>query len=184
MLALEASPLAETPLIPPDPETSEVKRRAIQAKAFAKGQLDEIKGRGPFFQAKLGVITGYVLVVLLTLALAPPGKPDWEVRQTRLSFGLSFKTALELTNADNGDLEDVIVFVSGKGIEFDGRQTPGTWRTKPMALPEGLATRIVAEQLFDDKGQHPPYSIVITSVKVLDGTDTLLDAPVPPAPGS
>lgn len=151
------------------------------AKAFALRQMEEFKGRGPFFQAKAAVIAVYVVIVLLTLALAPPGTAAWSVAQTRLSFGLSFKTAVVVSNLDNGDLEDVVVVVTGKGIEFDGKERPGTWRTKTMTLPEGLPTKIVSEQLFDERGQNPPYALVVSRVSVLDGTDVLMEMPVPPA---
>jgi hypothetical protein len=75
-----------------------------------------------------------------------------------------------------------VVEVSGKGIEFDGKEVPGVWRTKPIALLEGLETKIVTEQLFDAKGANPPYTLDVKQLTIFDdpkGKDRVVTLPVP-----
>jgi hypothetical protein len=162
--------------------TAQEAARASQQ--WATERWTTFRASSPYFQAKVGLVAAYVVIVALTLLLAPPPPVAWRVRQDRLNFGLSFKTFVEIENGDNGDLEDVVVEVVGKAIEFDGKERPGRWRTKPMALPEGVPTRVFSEQLADERGVAPPYSLVVDSVRVLDGDDTLHSAAVPVAAGA
>ena len=156
---------------------------ANKAKLLTRERWQEFRAESPYFQAKVGMVALYVVVVLLTVLLAPPSAAPWKIEQKRIPFGLAFKTAIEITNVSNGDLEDAVVEVRGKGIEFDGREIPGTWRTKPLVIVEGLPTKIQTEQLLDDKGLSPPYSLVVDLVTVFDDDkDVLIRAtPAPPA---
>lgn len=163
-------------------------RRASSLAADVKSRLLErwgqFRAESPYFQAKVGLVGAYVVVVALTLALAPPDADPWVCREERLSFGLAFKTAVEITNVDNGDLEDVVVEVKGTGIEYDGRRVPGTWRTKPLTLVEGLKTKLLTEQLFDARGVSPPYSLEVDLVTVLDDDNEAVVSLVPDKSGA
>lgn len=156
---------------------------ANKAKLLTRERWRAFRAESPYFQAKVGMVALYVVVVLLTVILAPPSAAPWKIEQKRIPFGLAFKTAVEITNVSNGDLADAVVEVRGKGIEFDGREIPGTWRTKPLVILEGLPTKIQTEQLLDDKGLSPPYSLVVEVVTVYDDDkDVLIRAnPAPPA---
>ncbi len=157
---------------------------ASKAKLFTRERWQAFRAESPYFQAKVGMVALYVVVVLATILLAPPSAEPWKIEQKRIPFGLAFKTAIEITNVSNGDIEDGTVEVTGKGIEFDGREIPGTWRTKPMLILEGLPTKIQTEQLLDAKGLSPPYSLVVDSVTVFDDDkDVLIRVnPAPPPP--
>lgn len=156
--------------------------RARQTRALAVDRWGRFRAESPYFQAKVGLVALYLVVVAVTIALVPPDREPWSVKQERIPFGLAFKTAIEIANFDSGDLNDVVLEVRGMGIEFDGKQTPGTWRTKPMLLIEGLPTKILTEQLFDSKGLSPPYSLVVESVTVVDDDHDVLVVlrPAPP----
>ncbi len=142
--------------------------RAKDAGAWARGRYQAFRDQSPYFQAKVGLAAAYVVVVLLTVLVAPPRGAVWQASQQRINFGLAFKTAITITNLRAGDLEDVVVEVKGTGIEFDGKKDPGTWRTKPLDMPEGKELQILTEQLFDDRGVNPPYSLVVDTVRVVD----------------
>lgn len=157
-----------------------------KAKQTALERWQAFRAESPYFQAKVGLVALYIVVVVATLLLAPPSPEPWRVEVKRIPFGLAFKTALELTNVSNGDLEDVVVEVRGKGIEFDGRQIPGVWRTKPMTLieDEEQPAKILTEQLADDKGVPPPYSLVVDTVTVYDDDNEALVVLHPPPPAT
>lgn len=155
---------------------------AGKAKELAGDRWAAFRRESPFFQARVGLIAGYVVVVILTILVAPPSAEPWKIEQKRIPFGLAFKTAIEITNVNNGDIEEAIVEVRGKGIEFDGREIPGTWRTKPLALIEGLPTKVLTEQLVDAKGVPPPYSLVVDTVVVYDDDNDVLVQRSPPPP--
>ena len=156
--------------------------RARQARVWAVDRWGAFRAESPYFQGKVGLVALYLVIVALTIVLVPPAGEPWAIRQERISFGLAFKTALEVSNNDSGDLEDVVLEVRGKGIEFDGKEIPGTWRTKPMLLIEGLPTKILTEQLFDAQGLSPPYSLVVDTVTVIDEDKDVLVVlrPAPP----
>lgn len=135
---------------------------------WARERWGAFRKESPYFQARVWLVLGYVAIVLATIVLAPPEGEHWRAEAQRLGFGLSFKTVISLTNVDNGDIEGAIVEVRGKGIEFDGREVPGVWRSKPINLPEETEVRILTEHLFDEKGTNPPYALTVATVRVLD----------------
>lgn len=160
-------------------------KSAGKAKLFTRERWQAFRAESPYFQAKVGMVALYVVIVLLTILIAPPSAAPWKVEQKRIPFGLAFKTAVEITNVSNGEIEDAIIEVRGKGIEFDGRQTPGVWKTKPTLLVEGLPTKILTEQLFDSRGLSPPYSLVVDLVTIYDDDkDVLLQISPPPPPAT
>ncbi len=140
---------------------------------WARDRWGAFRKESPYFQARVWLILGYVAIVAATLWLAPPEGEHWRVKAERLGFGLAFKTAIVVTNVDNGDLDQVVVEVRGEGVEFDGRKVPGVWRTKPLQLPEEAEVTILTEQLFDAKGVPPPYALSVTSVSVIDDGEVL-----------
>ncbi|MCC7070594.1 MAG: hypothetical protein IT383_04685 [Deltaproteobacteria bacterium] len=140
---------------------------------WARDRWGAFRKESPYFQARVWLIVGYVAVVLATVWLAPPEGEHWRATADRLGFGLSFKTAIRVTNIDNGDLEGVVVEVRGEGVEFDGRKVPGVWRTKPLTLPEEVEVTVLTEQLFDAKGASPPYALSVTTVSVIDDGEVL-----------
>ena len=155
-----------------------------QAQATALEKWQAFRAESPYFQAKVGLVALYAVIVVATLLLAPPSEAPWRAEQKRIPFGLAFKTALEITNVSNGEIEDAVIEVAGKGIEFDGRQIPGVWRTKPMLLVEGLPTQVLTEQLADKGGVPPPYSLVVDRVTIYDDDKDVLVVLHPPPPST
>jgi hypothetical protein len=155
---------------------------ASKAKLFTRERWQAFRAESPYFQAKVGLVALYVVVVLFTVLLAPPSAEPWKIEQKRIPFGLAFKTAVEIWNVSNGDIEEAVIEVRGKGIEFDGKEIPGVWRTKPLVLleDEERPTKIQTEQLFDAKGLSPPYSLVVELVTVFDEDDVLVRISPPP----
>ncbi|MCC7112702.1 MAG: hypothetical protein IT382_25650 [Deltaproteobacteria bacterium] len=141
---------------------------------FVRDRWGAFRRESPYFQARVWLIAGYLAIVGATIILAPPEGEKWQVEAQRLGFGLSFKTVVSITNLDNGDLEGVVVEVRGKGIEFDGKEVPGVWRTKPVNLPEEAEVRILTEHLFDEKGVNPPYALTVSTVTVRDDDGDVL----------
>ena len=147
---------------------------ARRARVWTVDRWGAFRAESPYFQGKVGLVALYLVVVSLTILLVPPDGEPWAAKQERISFGLAFKTALEVSNFDSGNLEDVVLEVRGKGIEFDGKEIPGIWRTKPMLLIEGRPTKILTEQLFSDIGLNPPYSLVVDTITVIDDDKDVL----------
>jgi hypothetical protein len=149
-------------------------RTAKKSQEWAKGRWGDFRQESPYFQAKVWLVVGYVGVVILTLLIAPPEGDHWVVKQERINFGLTFKTAVAITNVDNGDVEDAVVEVRGKGIEFDGKEIPGTWSTKKITLVEDTTTKVFSEQLSDKNGGIPPYTLQVDYVRILDDDGDVL----------
>jgi hypothetical protein len=149
-------------------DKASLQRRAGEARTWALERWSAFRAESPYFQAKVGLVAAYVVIVLLTVLLAPPKPEPWVCREERIPFGLSFKTAIEITNVTNGDLDDVTVEVRGNGIEFDGKKVPGVWQTKALDLVEGEKAKVLTEQLFDRNGANPPYSLDVETVTIFD----------------
>lgn len=141
---------------------------------WARDRWGAFRKESPYFQARVWLIVGYLVIVVATVFLAPPEGVHWLAKAERLGFGLSFKTAIGVTNVDNGDLEGVVIEVRGEGVEFDGKKVPGVWRTKPINLPEEVEVKILTEHLFDAKGLSPPYALSVSTISVIDGKDVLM----------
>ena len=146
---------------------------------WARDRWGAFRKESPYFQARVLLVLAYLVIVVATLVLAPPEGEHWRATAERLGFGLSFKTAIRLTNVDNGDLDRVVVEVRGQGVEFDGRKVPGVWRTKPLDLPEEADVKILTEQLFDAKGTSPPYALTVATVAVIDEDGDVLFSAAP-----
>jgi hypothetical protein len=146
--------------------------KQLEVTDWAKGQVQSrwqaFRQESPYFQLKVVLGLAYAVVVVLTVILAPPRGEKWAVAQERINFGLSYRTTLKITNMRNGDLDDVVLELRGNGIEFDGKKVPGTWHTKPIAMPEGKELLVNTEQLFDARGENPPYALDVDDARVLD----------------
>jgi hypothetical protein len=128
----------------------------------------------PYFQAKVGLVAAWLVVSLVTIVVVPPPTIPFVVEQQASSFGLSTKTTLIVFNADGGDLINATVEISGTVTEFDGRTIPGSYRTKPITIVEGLKTTLSTESFFGAKGDHPGYQIHIDRVVIRDDDDEVV----------
>ena len=79
---------------------------AKKAGLWAKGRWADFRQESPYFQGKVGLAAIYVVIVVLTIFLAPPRGDKWACTEERIPFGLAFKTALIISNLRNGDLDD------------------------------------------------------------------------------
>lgn len=138
----------------------------------------DFREESPYFQAKVGLVAAWILVSIVTIVVVPPPTIPFVVEQQASSFGLSTKTTLIVFNADGGDLVNATVEVTGTVTEFDGKKTPGTFRTKPIAIAEGLKTTLSTESFSNGKGEHPGYQIHIDRVVIRDDDqDVVYDGP-------
>lgn len=143
----------------------------------------QFRTESPYFQAKVGLTALYIAVVVLTVIVAPPAVAPWVCREERIDFGLSFKTAIEITNVSNGELDDIVVEVHGKAVEYNGAKVPGQWSSKPVSLPEGERVRLLAERLTDAQGVVAPGALETERVVLKHKGDKIAElVPERPAP--
>jgi hypothetical protein len=149
-----------------------VKDRAVAAlqrsTVFGQTRWQAFREESPYFQAKVGMVVAWLAISVTTVIVAPPSPIPFIVEQKALNFGLSTKTSLIILNQDGGDLSEAVVEVTGVATEFDGHESRGTWRTRPLPVPEGLKTTLSTESFFDDKGVNPGYQLHIDRVRILD----------------
>lgn len=132
----------------------------------------------PYFQAKVGLVAGWIVVSIATVLVVPPATDPFVVEQLASNFGLSTKTSLIIFNADGGDMVNATVEISGTVTEFDGRKSPGTYRTRPIAIAEGLKTTLSTESFINTNGDHPGYQMHIDRVVIRDDDqDVVYDGP-------
>lgn len=117
---------------------------------------EDLRERSVFYQARLGIIVLYAVVVLMTVIIAPPRVDDVEFRWGKVAFGASYKSYVEITNNDLGNIRDVVVEVSGSGLEFDGKRKNQVWATTVRTLAEGKATRLEHNVFKDAKERKYP----------------------------
>lgn len=141
--------------------------------AFLKERWQDFREESPYFQAKVGLVAAWIVVSVLTIAIAPPPTVPFIIQQHKVNFGLSVKTAIEIQNQDGGDIVEAIVEVRGTLTEFDGKKIPGVWRTKPITIAEGLKTTLSTESLYDQKGLHPSYQLDVQTLTIYDGDDVV-----------
>ena len=143
----------------------------MRLQAWAKKSWATFRSETVYFQARVFLIAAYVAVVVATVAVTRwSTRPEpWRVEQKRISFGISFITSLDVTNVDAGDQRGASIEVDGQALEFDGRKTPGTWRTVPMDIAEDATIPINSQQLFEvRKNTNPPSSFFADTVRVVD----------------
>jgi hypothetical protein len=150
-------------------KTGAVAGRAGKAGALMlSDRIPELREESPYFQAKVAVWAAWLVVSVLTLWLAPPAPVPFIVEARAVSFGLSDKTNVIILNNAGGDLVNARVEVQGAVVEFDGKTKPGTWTTKPIAIPEGRKVTLSTEWFFDDKGRNPGYQLKAETVTITD----------------
>lgn len=145
--------------------------------AFTVSRWQAFREESPYFQAKVGIVLAWVLISVATLIVAPPSPAPFIVEQKAINFGLSTRTTLIIFNQAAGDLDSAVVEVTGVTIDFDGTQTPGTWSTKPIAIPVGLKTTLASEAFFDGRGGSPGYQLEVSRVRIVDDGDELYTGP-------
>jgi hypothetical protein len=152
-------------------------RTANQGKQALLDRWQALREKSPYFQAKVGLVGAWLVVALLTILIAPPSPIEFIVEQKTISFGLAEKTNLVIFNQGGGDLDKAVVIVEGVQTDFDGKKASGSWRTKPIAVPQGLKTTLSTESFFDDKGANPGYQLQITDVVNDDDGDVVFRGP-------
>jgi hypothetical protein len=156
----------------------DVAKASLQSgSGFALSKWQVFREESPYFQAKVGMVAAWLFVSIATIAIAPPDAAPFVVEQKAINFGLSSKTTLIILNQDGGDLDEAIIEVTGATIDFDGKETRGTWKTKATVLPEGLKTTLATESFFDKSGLNPGYQLRIDSVRILDDGDPVFVGP-------
>jgi hypothetical protein len=155
--------------------------KANQGREALLDRWRAFREESPYFQAKVGLVAAWLIIAVLTVLIAPPAPIDFVVEQKQLSFGLAERTTLIIFNQAGGDLDTAVVEVYGTQTDFDGRKAAGKWRTKTIAIPQGLKTTLSTESFFDDKGINPGYQLQIDRVIILDDGDEQWQGP-PGAP--
>lgn len=144
---------------------------------FTRTRWQAFREESPYFQAKVGLIAAWIVIAVATVMIAPPSPVPFIVEQKAINFGLSTKTTLIVFNQAAGDIDTGVVEIQGTTSEFDGKQTRGSWSTKPIAIPEGLKTTLSTETFFDARGGNPAYQLEIDHVRILDDGDVVYDGP-------
>lgn len=145
--------------------------KANQGKEALLDRWRAFREESPYFQAKFGLVAAWLLIAVLTILIAPPAPIDFIVEQKMINFGLAEKTTLIIFNQAGGDIDTGVVEVKGTQTDFDGKKAAGTWKTKPIPIPQGLKTTLSTESLFDDKGINPGYQLQIDHVVIYDDGD-------------
>lgn len=149
------------------------KRTAQQGQRALLERWQAFREESPYFQAKVGLVAGWIVIALLTIVLAPPPDIEFVVEQKKISFGLAEKPALIIDNRAGGDLDEGSVEVRGTQTDFDGKTKSGTWRTKSLLIVEGVKTTLSTESFFDEQGLQPGYQLHIDYVVIRDDDDVV-----------
>lgn len=144
---------------------------ADQLKESALDLIDDFKRQSKYFQWRAGVVAGYVLLVVLTFAVAPPpgeSNPiDVQVEAASIPWGVSNKTIIELVNQSGDDYDGLMVVVEGANVnDEDGAQTPGTWSYSRTKLREGETLQLEAKHFINDAGEGPTLGFIPKAVEV------------------
>ena len=155
--------------------------KANQGKDALLDRWRAFREESPYFQAKVGLVAAWLVVAVLTILIAPPPPVDFIVEQKKIMFGLAEKTTLIIFNQAGGDIDSGVVVVRGTQTDFDGKTASGSWKTKNIAIPQGLKTTLSTESFYDAKGISPGYQLQIEHVTILDDGDEAWSGP-PGAP--
>lgn len=152
---------------------------AAQARARAREAWIDFRRNSVYFQIKAGLVAAYVVIVLMTLVLAPPAPASFALTVGSLPWGVGKRTYVDLDNLDLGTLTDVVVEVQGRVIEFDGKESRGPWRMKLSRLKEGDTVRLWPEKLMTDQNRPAGDNLDVSRVRVYsadDPSNVLVDA--------
>ncbi|MDP2340732.1 MAG: hypothetical protein Q8O67_07235 [Deltaproteobacteria bacterium] len=150
---------------------------AGEGKELLIGRWRRFREESPYFQAKVALVLGWLVISIFTALVAPPPPETFIVETKMLNFGLAEKTTLIIFNQAGGDLDTAAVEVTGTMTDFDGKKTPGKWATKVIAIPQGLKTTLSTESFFDAKGVNPGYQLLIDVVVIKDDGDEVWRGP-------
>lgn len=151
--------------------------RSLQVWQMLLDRWSDFREQSPYFQAKVALVTGWVVVTLLTVVLVPPSPATFVVEQRMISFGLAEKTAVMIFNRAGGDIPDGVVQVRGTMTDFDGKKTQGIWTTKGIPILQGVKTTLATESFFDPKGFNPAYQLQIDHIVITAGNDVVWSGP-------
>lgn len=128
---------------------------AHEGKEATLNFLDDFRRQTPYFKARVGVIAGFVFLVLMTLIIAPaPATPNpCDVRV--VATDLSWKMVIEVSNESGSDFEALKVVVHGVQTTPDGSTKSGTWETEARRLGEDKKLLIEAKHLHSSTGERP-----------------------------
>ncbi|MFZ9889079.1 MAG: hypothetical protein ACO3JL_16400, partial [Myxococcota bacterium] len=177
------------PLLPPTlkqtPSGSQLRMRLGELADKGKGATQEMwvdfRRNTVYLQLKVGLVAAYVVVVLLTVLLAPPSPTTFRANTGSLAWGVGKRTYLELENHDEGDIENAVVEVHGTVVSFDGTQKQGPWTVALPQLDEGEKIRFWPEQMRAADATPAGNNLQIDRIRILDAddpTDVLLALPV------
>ncbi len=144
---------------------------AFEVKEASLNFWDDFKRQTPYFKARAGVITGYILLIALTLVVAPAptaSNPiDAVVKATSLPWGVRNKTVIEIFNDSGDPYENVVVVVEGNEQVQEGQPArAGRWKYTARKLGEGKRMQIEARHLISPTGTHPQLDFAPSGIKV------------------
>jgi hypothetical protein len=130
-------------------------QRVGLALQWSKQRWRDFREESPYFQAKVALVVGYLLIVVATIVVAPPEPIEWVVRSRNVDTGLGTRTALLVINQDAGDQRRVRLEVIGAAVNADGQRRAGVWRSEPFDLAEGEQLQLQPEDVFDSDHRPP-----------------------------
>lgn len=142
--------------------------RVKAVREFVAEKWADFRARSRFVQAKAAMVAAYLLVVGLTLLLAPPDPEPWEVKLGRIPFGIAFKSFIEIKNVDAGSYDDLVMEVDGHFVDFDGAKKRGTWKKRIAELDKGQKIQLWPEDLRDMAGRAPANTLIVEEFRLLD----------------
>ena len=133
--------------------------------------VEDFKERTPFFKARLAVVAGYVVLVVLSLVLLPPAGEynplGAKVKVSSISFGSREKTFVELSNESDDRWEDATITIAGTCIR-NGTPIRGVWTTSQRFRP-GETRQLLPEKFKDAKGFRPELDVKVEKVTIQVG---------------
>jgi len=139
--------------------------------------LDEFKRSTIYFKARVGVVAGFLLLIALTLIIAPAPSIANPIKAkvvvTAIPWGESLKTIVEVTNESGDEYKPVVVIVEGTETDIKtGKQRSGKWKYSKNRLRENDTLQLESKHLTDDKNEGPDVGFTPTLVEVrsADGT--------------
>jgi hypothetical protein len=152
-----------------------LKRWALQtlheAREATLDFIDEFKRQTTYFKARVGVVAGFIVLVGLTLVIAPApsiANPlSAKVVVTAIPWGESLKTIIEVTNESGDEYKPLVVIVEGSQTDIKtGQQRSGRWKYTKNRLREGDTAQIEAKHLTDENNEGPELGFTPSVIEV------------------
>jgi hypothetical protein len=144
---------------------------AERAKEWAQLTWAEFRRNSVFYQLRVGLVVGYVGIVLATLLLAPPSPPTYKLLAGSVPWGVGQRTYLDVDNLELGTLKKIVIEVHGSVMEFDGKVKNGPWKVSVSRLSEGDTRRVWPEQLIGPDQKPAGNNLRITRVVIYEEGD-------------